>query len=121
MRKAWIGIVLAALVGAAACSRGKREKCARGFDQMKEIRVSMTRAFLQDDHDSEAKLAALGAELDAERQGFLDLCETLPAEAVACLASPLSSMTEPHCQDVLGKLDLRGRSLPFGTTPSAAP
>ncbi|MCC6525257.1 MAG: hypothetical protein IT373_21570 [Polyangiaceae bacterium] len=121
MKRPWLGILLAVLVGTAACSRGKRDKCARGFDQMKEIRVSMARAFLQGDDDSARKLDTLGAELDAERKDFLDLCETLPAEAVACLASPLSSMTEPHCQDVLGKLDLGGRSLPFGMTPSASP
>ncbi|MBI4957465.1 MAG: hypothetical protein HY908_35990 [Myxococcales bacterium] len=106
MRTAWIGIVLLALTATTGCSKGKRGKCESAFDMMKEMATAMAKAFLKDEADGSKKIAEMEADLDKGKKEFLDMCENLPDEAVACLEDPMKSAEDPKCVEVLGKLKL---------------
>jgi hypothetical protein len=98
MTKAKVFVIAAALALAlGGCSKGKKAKCEKGWDQMKDLMS----AFAEGMGGDKVKKEEMEKEMDKAKAEFLTECEKLPDDAVDCIADLSKAMTDPECQKKL--------------------
>jgi hypothetical protein len=99
MTKAKVFVIAAALALAlTGCSKGKKAKCEKGWDQMKDLMSAFAGAM--DDKGGKAK-DELASKMDEAKSEFMTECEKLPDDAVDCIADLSKAMTDPECEKKL--------------------
>lgn len=94
MKQVLVVVAVLGLVLSAGC--GKKAKCEKGFDQVKEFMVGLAKAF-----DKEGKKDP-AAEMDKEKDKFIEECQKLDDATIDCIADFKTKMTDPEC---IKKLD----------------
>lgn len=95
----WIVACVVGCVAGAACSESKSDKCNKFFDKMQSTLGGLAGAIGGEDGAAGAKGLGGGA-----KSKFVELCMSLPDDAVDCLDGSLGNMLDSKCLAVMGKL-----------------
>ena len=96
MKLAMVLVGVAALLSV-ACKGGNAAKCEKGFAQMKEFSMSMMKALGGD------KVKDMEGEIDKGKAPFMEKCNKLSGDALACIENTKDRMTDPKCAETFAQ------------------
>jgi hypothetical protein len=97
--RTWIVAAMGCLVVATGCSESKGDKCNRFFDKMQSTLGGLAGALGGGEGAAGAAAVTGGA-----KTKFVELCMSLPDDAVDCLDGSVGNMLDSKCLAVMGKL-----------------
>ena len=97
--RTWIVASVFGLIAATGCSASKADKCNKFFDKMQSSLGGLAGAL-----GGSEGAAGAGAVAGGAKAKFVELCVSLPDDAIDCLDGSIGNMLDSKCLAVMGKL-----------------